>query len=661
MDDATISLWDIDHDTATARIEARRKRIRNRLDAAKRLTTLIKIGHMFSGGTDSVDPSAGVASQCTASRKGLELVLENGLELVANVRIAADHLQTKHRLIIERRNLALETLLSEEEAESKEAVEVIEASWPSSDKTKKTSGIPSELFAKILVQKDSCNFLLEKKNDLITELEGEVRNCDDQYKLLVDEYHENIAVMSTRMEEQIQTLEAMVVTERGRLLEAAEKQRAAAIKDKEDRWQSEMKQLDQLSEGQMEKRLNMLTENENELNSMVTEDAVAFLEMKHALEDSIEVLSNQIQFVDSVHQLNEERLDYEIHVLRKHEEEIVLVKSEQKRKITTLQDTINKLRQKAAQALKDINKEESNLHSAIAEVHRKLRKLSDLEKSHSRSARKQRDEILDMVREETMEKIGPLLAFDHELRVLCKAKDSKRANVYLEPLIERDMRRRKPTAASESWSSPTNGEDEFKDEIDQQIDIKTFLSNLIRNANFLVEENLNVLVEADDITEREKNLFRLDSILAAIGVEAENQIIGILRQRKDKEKATEDVIKFIRGHLEVTTGTSTSSSASSHSSPPQSEAALTKSSAASSATSTSSGAEFDHKWDVMVSSVEAITTEESAMLKELQALQADLKTSNKLKEENLNSRRQIEELSAILSKIKRRNIMYSNY
>jgi len=29
----------------------------------------------------------------------------------------------------------------------------------------------------------------------------------------------------------------------------------------------------------------------------------------------------------------QERLDYEIHVLRKHEEEVILVKSEQKRKV----------------------------------------------------------------------------------------------------------------------------------------------------------------------------------------------------------------------------------------------------------------------------------------------------------------------------------------
>lgn len=59
----------------------------------------------------------------------------------------------------------------------------------------------------------------------------------------------------------------------------------------------------------------------------------------------------------------QERLDYEIHVLRKHEEEIVLVKSEQKRKITNLNDSINKLRQKVSSAHKHIAKEEKALQA----------------------------------------------------------------------------------------------------------------------------------------------------------------------------------------------------------------------------------------------------------------------------------------------------------
>ena len=59
--------------------------------------------------------------------------------------------------------------------------------------------------------------------------------------------------------------------------------------------------------------------------------------MKIKMEENIASLTDQIQLLEAVHQMNEERLDYEIHVLRKHEEEIVLVKSEQKRKITNLQ------------------------------------------------------------------------------------------------------------------------------------------------------------------------------------------------------------------------------------------------------------------------------------------------------------------------------------
>ena len=63
MEEESSSLWDIDHETATDRIAARRKRIKNRLEAAKRLTTLIKIGQMFSGSgsLESADPKARVS------------------------------------------------------------------------------------------------------------------------------------------------------------------------------------------------------------------------------------------------------------------------------------------------------------------------------------------------------------------------------------------------------------------------------------------------------------------------------------------------------------------------------------------------------------------------------------------------------------------------
>ena len=62
---------------------------------------------------------------------------------------------------------------------------------------------PTDLFAKILGQKECCSALLERKNELIATLEDEIREADKQYKRLIEQYHENTAVMSNRMEYQV--------------------------------------------------------------------------------------------------------------------------------------------------------------------------------------------------------------------------------------------------------------------------------------------------------------------------------------------------------------------------------------------------------------------------------------------------------------------------
>lgn len=57
--------------------------------------------------------------------------------------------------------------------------------------------------------------------------------------------------------------------------------------------------------------------------------------------------------------------------------------------------------------------------------------------------------------------------------------------------------------------------------------LKTMLSSLVHEANFLVEDNLSLLVE--DIPEDERNLFKLDSILTAIGLQGEKAVFNVLR------------------------------------------------------------------------------------------------------------------------------------
>ena len=57
------------------------------------------------------------------------------------------------------------------------------------------------------------------------------------------------------------------------------------------------------TEAQMERRLAILGDNERELDDIVLRDAEAFLDTKIALEESIKVVSDQIQYLDSVQQV----------------------------------------------------------------------------------------------------------------------------------------------------------------------------------------------------------------------------------------------------------------------------------------------------------------------------------------------------------------------
>ena len=85
--------------------------------------------------------------------------------------------------------------------------------------------------------------------------------------------------------------------------------------------------------------------------------------------------------------------------------------------------------------------------------------------------------------------------------------------------------------------------------------MKEMLSTLVQEANFLVEDNLNLLVEDDEFNEAERNLFKLDSILTAIGVEGEEEVMNVLKKHEASQISNldgvrESIMKIIRTHIE---------------------------------------------------------------------------------------------------------------
>ena len=415
------SIWDVDYSNMSDRIEARRERIKKRIEAAKRLTKLMKIQKLmgFQGPLDGEDVE--IVNE-TAERGHLNIhnMKNFGHELVTNVKLAGEFLQVEHRNAVEKKNHKIEQILENEDQEMQRRFEEILKTWPLlGDKMK---GSPTQLFEDILAVKESCNEILRSKNQLIEMLENENRLVDESYKELIEEYHTNISVLSGRMEYHVHSFESLLENERTNLESAFDQQKSQHLKRGEHDWQALMEGAARSSKEQMEERLSLVVEQEKEMDEMIVNDYEMLGETKQRMEESVRCLEEQIEMIQAITHLNGERLDYEIHVLNKHEEENAIIKSEQKRKITILQDTANKLKSKVKDTEKGIEKEKAILVDQVKAIKKQIIELEDKQKKFGAQSAKTRGEMTRMMRNEAF-------------TLLDKITDNDKVKIIVKPFI----------------------------------------------------------------------------------------------------------------------------------------------------------------------------------------------------------------------------------
>ena len=83
-----------------------------------------------------------------------------------------------------------------------------------------------------------------------------------------------------------------------------------------------------------------------ELDEIRQRGAEEFAIIKDKLERDVSTHEQQLQQMKAIYQLNQEKLVYNHEILRNREDENNIIKAQQKRKITKLQDNLNTQRQK---------------------------------------------------------------------------------------------------------------------------------------------------------------------------------------------------------------------------------------------------------------------------------------------------------------------------
>ncbi|CAK8681370.1 dynein regulatory complex protein 1-like [Clavelina lepadiformis] len=511
------------------RIQARRLRIQKRIEQQKREA----MGEDAVAKKETSDEMGKGKQQVEESRNRLQKLKSDGMELVTNVRVACDAREMQHRLQdAESKHTRIERLDAEAKTSS-EKFEEISRRWSAA----KMKEVPHDLHEMLLEQTKGCDTVIDEKNKLINELQLELKQKDDEYVKDLKKQSEDVDLMIERMEEQVKNLTKSYRDELLQIEESFIEERGQAMENNKNKWEGTMGQRGEREEEYLKSRFKRVDDHELQLDTLRTNDTEEYNMVKIKLETDVQILEQQLQQMKATYQLNQEKLEYNFQVLKKRDEENTITKSQQKRKITRLQDTLNSLRLKLAKQEKHFKEENQNLvdeYKRIADQHKELykkmrhfsandwKKFQDIWKMNEDEVRSLVDNVLKADETIHLQQLGlpwnvpdmPFLKSHGPLEV--QTSDPRpTATSFAKEIL----------AANEKAQKKSSDDLEVIEKPESRLSlgaVKKLLEVLCDEAGFLVEEKLNKLLQP--LQSDERSLIKLDAIFKALNIETEDDV-----------------------------------------------------------------------------------------------------------------------------------------
>lgn len=399
--------------------------------------------------------------------------------------------------------------------------------------------VPQDLQSLIAQQKKSCSAMVDEKEKLVGELQHELMAKDDQYVKYLKRQAADIDLILERMEAQAKMLLKGHRDELVEIEKSYERERRGLTESQKVEWEKIMEERSEKEKKFLDDREKRIDEHEAEVQCLRVQNSEAFSHIKIKLETDIQSLQQQIQQMKATFQLNAEKLEYNFQVLKKRDEENMVTISQQKRRLTRLQDTLNNHRIK-------LNKQEKACKSEMqvlvddyrknTEQYRELQKkvkhfqmidtkrFHDVWKMNEGRTRKLASDVSGADEIIHKQQLGldyaPPPDIDSSLtRVLpvkSAERDVSRATLYASKVVTEV--RNEVSATSETLGVNLSATTPHY----PLVVIKQVLELLCSECEFLMERKLLRLLAP--LEKEEQVMMKLDSIFKAIGVENEMDI-----------------------------------------------------------------------------------------------------------------------------------------
>ncbi|KAG7209368.1 hypothetical protein KM043_015468 [Ampulex compressa] len=329
-------LDDLDEPSITASDSSERKLAR-RIRIQRRLEALTKQAEMQD---EEVIQKTPIERQILKSLDILDKLAAEGDEVVSGVKVANDARELQRRREEQEIRRMLLTMLEEEDKECMRRYGEINEKWPELI----SSNDPLDIHSAMAAQNVKCLDILAKKDAVIADLRQELENADLKFVNDQKNQNEDIDLLIERMENQVKVMANAYRNELVLINNVIESERKILLETTTEKWEVLYKKLQDDSYRGIKERKEIMREYEEEMRKAMIEHQEEYRCQKISLELEIQKLQQEVENTKTLCLINTEKLNYSYAVLKCREEENIIVKNQQKRKINRLQDVLNTLK-----------------------------------------------------------------------------------------------------------------------------------------------------------------------------------------------------------------------------------------------------------------------------------------------------------------------------
>nr|CAH7761912.1 unnamed protein product [Callosobruchus chinensis] len=314
---------------------ARRIRIEKRWNVIRRLTMPTEV---LSERINS-DP---VQFQMQKSEELLQKYISVAKEEITNVRVDCDAREVDRR---EMEGIGREKVIEQLEAEATAAAEMfheIAKKWISIQKYQD----PLRIHEEIASQREKCDVLINQKDEIIAMLRDELKLANKRFDKDQHKQIDEINTLTQRIEKQLTFMRKSYQMERQLIEDAFMMERQRVIEENNKKWEDLYKKREQEENMIAERKMHRLEEFNEKMTEIRVDYQERFRETKITIERDIEFMQRELERIKALALVNSEKLDYNYQILKTREDENLIIKSQNKRRMNKLQDAVRAMKQK---------------------------------------------------------------------------------------------------------------------------------------------------------------------------------------------------------------------------------------------------------------------------------------------------------------------------